>query len=63
MGNPWVRKSQPTPVPAHTIPIWPQCGMKPGFATSQKQPAHINRCGGAFCEVLEEEVVVVMWLV
>ena len=75
-GNPWVRKSQPTPIPAHTIPNWPRCGMKPMvcsipvglsssnlLATSWKQPAHINGHGGVFCEVLEEEEVVVMRLV
>ena len=31
--------------------------------TSQKQPTHVNGCGGVFREVLEEEEVVVMWLV
>ena len=70
-GNPRVGKFQPVPVPAYTVPVSLRCCTKPtGFllpagsysfnllATSQEQPAHVNRCGGAFREVLEEVVVV-----
>ena len=28
-GNPWAGNSVPIPVPTITIPVWPQCGMKP----------------------------------
>lgn len=67
MGNPWVGKFQPVPILTYTIPVSPQCHMKPTvflvpvgsytfnlFATSQDQLTHVNGQGGAFHKVLGE---------